>query len=558
MNRTKPRNPDELLGFFDHHGALQSRFATAVFARTTLAPGTILLFAYFATGIALRLFANVPLHDDWTYAWSVEHFLKTGKLQVLDWSIHYPFAQILWGALFCLPFGFSFSALRVSTVVLAWLGSLALYGTLREVGRARTESLIASLVLIVNPVFYLLSFSFMTDVPFVSISNIAFFFIVRGFSRTNALDLWIGCAFGVVGFFVRQLAIAIPGAVLLYVMFEPSLRSRQYLLPPLVSSLLICFTPYLIAHTMGLTSQYTGREWVLDKWLHQPELSIPGLVRIMMHSGLALFPMTMPLMGSYYRQLRFWCVLGLLLLLTGCAILFTPEIPKPLDGMWNLIALGKERRLLRGAPDPDFLPSWLNYPLLVFSLFSFAGIVIKVIDVARVEKPLRLLFWYAVSQFGLIMVVWLFDAWGSDRYSIVLLPPLIALVAGQQLRSKITAAGIAALFVIAMVVTWSETQNNRAASEALAWLRNRGIPFSDIDAGYALDGWYLYAHPENLAPGQIPERDVPFVTTNERRPYVIATAPLKSYKVLRNYRWSIPLRSLEYNIYVLQDATDNK
>jgi len=558
MNRTKPRNPDELLGFFDHHGALQSRFATAVFARTTLAPGTILLFAYFATGIALRLFANVPLHDDWTYAWSVEHFLKTGKLQVLDWSIHYPFAQILWGALFCLPFGFSFSALRVSTVVLAWLGSLALYGTLREVGRARTESLIASLVLIVNPVFYLLSFSFMTDVPFVSISNIAFFFIVRGFSRTNALDLWIGCAFGVVGFFVRQLAIAIPGAVLLYVMFEPSLRSRQYLLPPLVSSLLICFTPYLIAHTMGLTSQYTGREWVLDKWLHQPELSIPGLVRIMMHSGLALFPMTMPLMGSYYRRLRFWCVLGLLLLLTGCAILFTPEIPKPLNGMWNLIALGKERRLLRGAPDPDFLPSWLNYPLLVFSLFSFAGIVIKVIDVARVEKPLRLLFWYAVSQFGLIMVVWLFDAWGSDRYSIVLLPPLIALVAGQQLRSKITAAGIAALFVIAMVVTWSETQNNRAASEALAWLRNRGIPFSDIDAGYALDGWYLYAHPENLAPGQIPERDVPFVTTNERRPYVIATAPLKSYKVLRNYRWSIPLRSLEYNIYVLQDATDNK
>jgi hypothetical protein len=558
MNRTKSRNPDELLGFFNHHRRLQSRFATAVFALDALAPGAILLFAYFATGVALRLFADVPLHDDWTYAWSVEHFLKTGKLQVLDWSIHYPFAQILWGALFCLPFGFSFSALRVSIVVLAWLGSLALYGTLREVGRARIESLIASLVLIVNPVFYLLSFSFMTDVPFVSVSSIAFFFIVRGFSRRNALDLWIGCAFGVVGFFVRQLAIAISGAVLLYVIFEPSFRSRQYLLPPLVTSLLICFTPYLIAETMGLTSQYTAREWVLDKWLHQPELGIPGLVRIMTHSGLALVPMTMPLMGSYCRRLRFWCVLGLLLLLSGCAILFTPEIPKPLDGMWNLIALGKERRLLRGVPDPDFLPSWLNYPLLVFSLFSCAGIVIRVIDVVRIEKPLRLLLWYALSQFGLIIIVWLFDAWGSDRYSIVLLPPLIVLLAGPQLRSRTTAAGIAALFLVAMLVTWSETQNNRAAAEALAWLRTRGIPFSDIDAGYALDGWYLYAHPENLAPGQIPERDVPFVTTNERRPYVIATAPLDGYKVLRDYRWSIPLRSLEYNIYVLQDATENK
>ena len=88
------------------------------------APGAILLLVYFFVAIPLHLFADVPLHDDWTYAWSVEHFLKTGKLAVLDWSIHYPFAQILWGALFCLPFGFSFSALRVSTVMLAWLGAL--------------------------------------------------------------------------------------------------------------------------------------------------------------------------------------------------------------------------------------------------------------------------------------------------------------------------------------------------------------------------------------------------------------------------------------------------
>src|SRR4029079_5895669 len=83
MNRPKPRNPDELSGFFDHHRSLRSRFATALFSLNALAPGAILLFTYFATGIALRLFADVPLHDDWTYAWSVEHFLKSGKLQVL-------------------------------------------------------------------------------------------------------------------------------------------------------------------------------------------------------------------------------------------------------------------------------------------------------------------------------------------------------------------------------------------------------------------------------------------------------------------------------------------
>jgi Dolichyl-phosphate-mannose-protein mannosyltransferase len=521
-----------------------------------LAPGAILILLYFSAAILLHLFANVPLHDDWTYAWSVEHFLKTGKLQVLDWSIHYPFAQILWGTLFCLPFGFSFSALRVSTVVLAWLGALALYGTLRELGRARSESFIAALVLIANPVFFVLSFSFMTDVPFVSVSNIAFFFIVRGFSRKSSLELWLGCAFGVIGFFIRQIAIAIPGAVLLYVIFAPSFRSRKYLVPPFIVSLLICFTPLLIAKTFGLTSQYTSREWVVDKWIHQYELGIPGLLRVIMHSGLALFPMSVPLFASSCRRARFWGVLAVLLLLTACSVLFTPEIPKPLEGMWNLIALGKERHLLRGLPDPDFLPSWLNYSLLVFALFSSAGILMKVIDVAVNQAPLRLFVWYAFSHFVLIMAVWLFDAWGSDRYSIVLLPPLIVILANSQLKSKTTIAGIAVLSLISMLVTWSETQNNRAAAKGLAWLRDKGIPFAEIDAGYALDGWYLYAHPENLAPGNIPERDVPFVTTNEKKPYVIATSPVNGYKVLREYSWSIPLRSLDYKVYVLEQLPD--
>jgi 4-amino-4-deoxy-L-arabinose transferase-like glycosyltransferase len=532
----------------------------SIFTFKALAPGAILILTYFSAAILLHLFANVPFHDDWTYAWSVEHFLKTGELQVLDWSIHYPFAQILWGALFCLPFGFSLSALRVSTVVLAWLGALALYGTLRELGHARSEGLIATLVLLANPVFFVLSFTFMTDVPFVSVSNIAFFFIVRGLHRRSAFELWLGCAVGACAFFIRQIAIAIPGAVFLYVVFASSFRSRKYILPPAIVSVFICLMPILIAQTFGLTSQYTERKWVLDKWLDSPELGIPGLLRVIMHSGLALFPMSVPVIASFYRRPRFWGVIGVLLLLTACSVLFSPEIPKPLEGMWRLITLGKERdpRLLHGLLDPDLLPSWLNYPLFAFSLFSSAAIIMKVIDIAgtAIEEPLSLFIWYAFSHFILIMAVWLFDTWGSDRYSIVLLPPLIVLLANSQLKSKSTIAGIALLSLISMLVAWNETQNKRASADGLAWLRDKDIPFANIDAGYAFNGWNLYAHPENLAPGTLRERDVPFVTTNEKTPYVIATSPIPGYRVLRRYSWSIPLRSLEYSVYVLEQLPD--
>jgi 4-amino-4-deoxy-L-arabinose transferase-like glycosyltransferase len=560
MEETKARN--SLAHYMPQLDGLRAFACRSLSASVfkTLTPGAVLILFYFSAAIPLHLFANVPFHDDWTYAWSVEHFLKTGQLQVLDWSIHYPFAQILWGALFCLPFGFSFSALRVSTVMLAWLGALALYGTLRELGRGRSDSLIATLVLVANPVFFLLSFTFMTDVPFVSVANIAFFFIVRGLFRRRSFDLWLGCAFGLVGFLTRQIAIAIPAAVLLYVLLEPSFRSRKFILPPLFVSLFICFMPLLIAHIFGLTTEYTKRTWVFGKWLHQSELSIPGFVRVMMHSGLALFPMSLPLIASSYRRPRFWGAIGVLLLLTACSILFSPEIPEPLEGMWRLITLGKERdpRLLHGLRDPDFLPSWLNYPLLVFSLFSSAGIITKVIDIARTatEEPLRLFIWYALSQLILIMAVWLFDAWGSDRYSIALLPPLIVILTNSQLKSKSTIAGIAVLSLVSMLVTWNETRNHRATAEAVAWLRETNIPLANIDAGYAFNGWNLYAHPENLAPGALRERDVPFVTTNEKKPYVIATSPIPGYRVLRRYSWSIPLRSLDYNLYVLERLPD--
>ena len=62
---------------------------------------------------------EAPVIDEWTQASSVEHFLQTGELRVLEWSTVYPLAQILWGALFSRLLGFSFAVLRCSTLVLA-------------------------------------------------------------------------------------------------------------------------------------------------------------------------------------------------------------------------------------------------------------------------------------------------------------------------------------------------------------------------------------------------------------------------------------------------------
>jgi hypothetical protein len=79
---------------------------------------------WLAAGLLLLPFQDAPFIDDWVYGWSVERLLNGGDLRVLDHSTSLNVIQIGWGALFCIPFGFSFSALRVSTWVAGLLGAV--------------------------------------------------------------------------------------------------------------------------------------------------------------------------------------------------------------------------------------------------------------------------------------------------------------------------------------------------------------------------------------------------------------------------------------------------
>ena len=116
----------------------------------------------------LKPLQNTPFIDDWVYAWPVEHWLQTGDLQILDNSSSINVGQVLWGTIFCLPFGFSFTALRLSTWTLSVACLFGLYLTLRELGVFRRDSLIGVATLGLNPVYFILSFTFMTDIPFLT------------------------------------------------------------------------------------------------------------------------------------------------------------------------------------------------------------------------------------------------------------------------------------------------------------------------------------------------------------------------------------------------------
>ena len=147
-------------------------------------------FVWLAAGLLLRPFQNTPFIDDWVYAWPVERLLRGGELRMLDYSSSPNPVQVLWGLLFCLPFGFSFTALRVATWLLGLLGLWGMYALLRDQAASRRDALLGTACLGAYPIYFVLSFSFMTDVPFVTCviwATLAFLRATRdrgGFSAT--------------------------------------------------------------------------------------------------------------------------------------------------------------------------------------------------------------------------------------------------------------------------------------------------------------------------------------------------------------------------------------
>jgi hypothetical protein len=96
------------------------------------------------------------------------------------------------------------------------------------------------------------------------------------------------------------------------------------------------------------------------------------------------------------------------------------------------------------------------------------------------------------------------------------------------------AAALLAIWAgIAITGTRDMLAFNEACATAERELEATGIPSWDIDAGYAWNGWRLYAHPENLPPEADRGYDVSFVTSNRATHYSITNSPLPHSEGIR-------------------------
>jgi hypothetical protein len=504
--------------------------------------------------------ADVPFIDDWTYAWSVQHYLQTGTLRMLEWSAHYPLAQILWGGLFSQLLGFSFVVLRLSTLVLAWAGLVAFFLTLRELGIRPYLAGLGTLVVWCNPLFFVLSHSFMTDVPFISAMNVALLGYVRWVNRRSTWDLCLGSGSATVAFLIRQLGIALPLVPLAYLLLvRVAGRERRDLpwsqrLCLLAPFLAIGLTLWWINAVHGETRVYAEKSRNVYLLLGASDYIWEGL-RMLLHLGLILCPLAMGVCGSVPRRVLV-SALGGLAAFASLLVWYTGRVPYPLDGLLTWDELGLARITIDGQVARRQVPLWAHVAVWCLSFSGAVGIVAALVDSLRrgrhvVLGPGLVLLVNGLLQVLLIEALWLYDS----RYYLPLLPGLTALlVARLRLTRPIVMLNLASLLLsglIALSGTIDEFRYLRAVADARAWLLQQGVAPAHIDAGYTLNGWWLYAPTPQASSPRGGEPDVPWVTGAPQLPYKIANAVVPAYTIVRRIQWQ-PLWAVSDAIVVLE------
>lgn len=81
----------------------------------------ILLIIFLIVEVIINPIGEFCLNDDWVYAASVKTLLSKGVFEIGSWPAMTLYAHVLWGFVFVKLFGFSFTVLRFSILVLSFV-----------------------------------------------------------------------------------------------------------------------------------------------------------------------------------------------------------------------------------------------------------------------------------------------------------------------------------------------------------------------------------------------------------------------------------------------------
>jgi hypothetical protein len=415
--------------------------------------------------------------DDWAFADSVQAMVQGRGFVLSDWAAMNLFSHVLWGAAFASVFGFSMTVLRFSTLVAGLIGGIATFRLFRLAGVNRAIALMGALLLLFNPLYFSLSFGFMTDVPYTAAQLVAMWLIAEGMMLQSTVRLGFGWLVAVAVLLCRQTGLVIPFAFIGEAITRRPWNVRDY----------VRTHWRRIALGVGAVAAFVVIQWAYMRWLRatdnvplnfgyqvntiaialtqRTDLLFAWVLEFLSDSffylGLFLLPLTLACIPMWLALLplrwRTAALVGVVLL--GQIIFIAQSVGGDLFPMWwnslnNYNGLGGEEYMKTPIPD------WLR--VVLTALASLGGVLLVCALAGSVfawfrERPARG-FDIPVFALGVAVATLTPVALITFRFDRYLVPPLpcIAIALSVLLARQIPSRGLligafSAVFVMSAV-----------------------------------------------------------------------------------------------------------
>ena len=462
---------------------------------------------------------DVPVDDDWAYGWSVAALVAHGELRISDWCAANLLPQILWGVLFSAPFGFSFVAVRVSTLVAATAGLWALLLLLRELGCDRRLAGLAVLAVAVNPLFFAMACSFNTDVPSLVLMVIAVYFFLRGCVRTSIPFVCLGTAVALVAVLERQSNVVVALALAAAYVAEEGPRPAAIAAALAIASTAVA-TQLLYAgwlHVSGRTPYLYGLQitGLRDTWslgIGQAAATYAANAAILLpYVGLFALPVFLTtyrrrIVGMSRRARRLSAAWIAVTVAAGAVALRRTPLPS-LGNVLEPTALGPHDFATVLTPTESSLASgawWL------VTLAGLAGVAMLLheavaegarcfVDDARRGARAAFCFGAVASVLYLAGIAGVPRALLFDRYVLPLLVTTVLVViasgggsASEGRVASVTSSALVVAFATFSVVTTHDWFSATRARWTMVrnWMASRGIDAEQVGGGWDFRGWH--------------------------------------------------------------------
>src|ERR1700679_614606 len=128
-------------------------------------PAVLCAFSVLVCSLISRPFAGMGIADDGPYVLTALKLATTGHIAYNGWVSAMLGWQLYLGAAFIKLFGFSFTAVRMSVLLVAVALAFVLQRTLVRSGITERNATIGTLAFVLSPLYLMLSVTFMSDLP---------------------------------------------------------------------------------------------------------------------------------------------------------------------------------------------------------------------------------------------------------------------------------------------------------------------------------------------------------------------------------------------------------